>query len=118
MTYRQFIIDKASVESCIFVGRCSDYILEDHDNLIRIFIYAPYQARFENCTVALHMEQKEAIRMIKAVDKARSKYHQMYAGYQPDDRDHVDLMINSAALGVEGSAALIADTVRLKMQDK
>ena len=32
-------------ENCIIVGRCADYTLQDHDNILKIYIYAPYEAR-------------------------------------------------------------------------
>ena len=35
----------AERESCIIVGRCSDFILSDETNLLRIYIYAPYEER-------------------------------------------------------------------------
>lgn len=42
---RRIIIDLADRESCIIVGRCSDFIMADHKNHISIFIYAPYEER-------------------------------------------------------------------------
>ena len=38
----------AERESCIIVGRCSDFILADETNLLRIYIYAPYEERVKN----------------------------------------------------------------------
>lgn len=38
--------------------------------------------------------------MIRDVDKARDAYHMRYAGYLPNDMNHMDLMVNSATLGV------------------
>ena len=37
--------------------------------------------------------------MIRDVDKARDAYHMRYAGYLPNDMNHMDLMVNSATLG-------------------
>lgn len=111
---RQFILDKASEESAIFVGRCSDNILKSEKRLLRIFIYAPYQERLKNCTDSLHMPLKEAIRMIHATDKERDRYHKEYAGYLPNDSNHCDLQLNSAFFGIEGTAKLISDIAKEK----
>ncbi len=104
----------AEKESCIIVGRCADYVLKDFENRLDIYIYAPYESRYQNCVDLLYMEPSEAKYMIKAVDKARDTYHKRYAGYKPGDPNHNDLMINSAMLGVEGTAKYLADLVKLR----
>ena len=35
----------ADTESCIIVGRCADYALEEHDNTIKVFIKAQMDAK-------------------------------------------------------------------------
>lgn len=111
---RQIILDTADRESCIIVGRCSDYILKDHKNILKVFIYAPYENRFQNCINSLYMSPSEAKKMIASVDKARDRYHMSYAHYLPSDYNHMDLMINSSLLGVQGTAEYIADLIKCK----
>lgn len=108
---REIILNLAEKESCIIVGRCSDYILEDFKNHISIFIYAPYAARMDNCIHRLHLSEQEAEKMITAVDKARNSYHLRYAHYLPYDVNHKDLLINSSLLGVENTAKYLADLI-------
>lgn len=109
---KDIILDLAAQSSCIIVGRCSDFLLENRKNNINIFIYAPYARRLENCICILNMGRDEAEHMITSVDKARNTYHKKYAGYMPYDPRHKQLMIDSSLLGVEGTARLIADMVR------
>lgn len=111
---REIILNLAEKESCIIVGRCSDYILEGMKNHISIFIHAPYAARMDNCVNRLHLSEQEAEKMIAAVDKARNSYHLRYAHYLPYDVNHKDLLINSSQLGVEGTAQYLADFIRKK----
>ena len=117
-TQREIILDLAEKESCIIVGRCSDYILEGLKNHISIFIYAPYEARLKNCVDNLHMTRAEGEKMIAEVDRARDSYHMRYANYLPGDFKHKDLMINSSVLGVEGTAGYIADLIHTRFADK
>lgn len=56
----------AERESCIIVGRCSDFILADEPDLLRVYIYAPYEARVANCVNDLNMDEDEARKMIRA----------------------------------------------------
>lgn len=109
---QKVISELAQKKSAIFVGRCSDFILRDQPNLLRISIYAPYEKRLQNCIEVLNLEETEAKKMISDVDKARDKYHKTYAGYLPFDYKHNELMIDSSLLGVEGTAEYIADLVR------
>ena len=111
---KDIILDLARKSSCIIVGRCSDFLLQNEPNVLNIFIYAPYKARLENCVNALEMSEEDAKRTIMKVDKARCAYHKRYAGYSPSDPLHKHLMIDSSLLGVEGSADLIAEVVRRK----
>ena len=112
---KNIIQDIAAKEDCIIVGRCSDYILKDHEKCIHIYIYASEEQRMKNCVEVLHLEPREAKRMMKDVDRARESYHTRYAGYLPNDENHQDIMINSGLLGTEGTAKVLADIIRKKL---
>ena len=106
----------AAKESCIIVGRCSDFILSDVKNSLHIYIYASYEARLQHCIKDLGLEEAEARRMIKSVDEARNSYHMQYAGYHPDDKNHKSILVDSSFLGVEGTADFLVDAVKRKFQ--
>ena len=110
----KFIKKTAEQEDCIIVGRCAEHILEDKERLLRIYIYAPYEARLRNCTDILMLDHDTALKMIDSVDKARNVYHRKYTGYLPSDMNHVDLMVNSDLLGVDGTAEMIAYIAKQK----
>ena len=105
-------------ESCIIVGRCSDYILRNNKNCIKIFIYAPYEERLKNSIDVLHLEREKAKRMIEQVDKAREGYHRKYAGFSQSDSRYKDIMIDSSLLGIEGTAEVLVDIVKKKFDIK
>ena len=111
---RQIISNIAAKEDCIIVGRCSEYVLRNHPNLIRIFIYAPYDQRLNNCINNLHMDSETAQKMIQEVDQARMAYHLRYAGYQPGDFSHNDILINSSFLGIDGTAEYLFELIKRK----
>lgn len=108
---KSIILDLAAKSSCILVGRCSDYLLENYENNINVFIYAPYEKRLLNCTNILGMSKSEAKKMITSVDRARNAYHKKYAGYLPSDPNHKNLLIDSSMLGVTGTSHLITRVV-------
>lgn len=108
---RRIISKLADSQSCIIVGRCSDYVLRNHPKIFRIFIYAPFEARYLNCIENLHMEPAEAQKMITEVDKARTAYHLRYAKYTPDDIMHNELLIDSSVLGIDGTAKYLSEFI-------
>lgn len=113
----KIIREIAEKESCIIVGRCADYILADNPNNINIFIYASYEDRLLNCVNQLGMDTKGAKKMIGEVDKARDAFHMRYAKYKPNDLNHMDIMVNSAMMGVQGTAEYLCDIVKKRFAD-
>lgn len=111
---RKIIKDIVERESCIIVGRCADAIMQESNNCINVFIYAPYEARLRNCIDTLHMDEAEAKKMITSVDKARDNYHKTYAKFLPGDYRYKQIMIDSSLLGVHGTAKILAEVVRNK----
>ena len=115
---RKIITNLAEKESCIIVGRCSDHILKDHENIINVFIYAPYAARFRNCVETLNMQPAEAKKMIASVDKARESYHRHYCGYSMSDKDYKHVMLDSSLLGVEGTCDVLVEIIKKRFNLK
>ncbi|MCD7735642.1 MAG: cytidylate kinase-like family protein [Lachnospiraceae bacterium] len=114
---KNIILDAANKSSCIIVGRCSDYILRDFPNHLSVYIYAPYEERLKNCIDTLMMDEKTARRMIREVDMARTYYQRKYCPDVRSPRDCSDLMIDSSRFGVEKTAALIAQALRIMVSD-
>ena len=50
----------AEKETCVIVGRCADFTLEEMENAMHIYIYAPYEVRVEHCVKDLNIEVEEA----------------------------------------------------------
>lgn len=113
-TQSKIIEELTEKESCIIVGRCSDYILRNAKNALHVYIYAPLDARMKNCVETLGMSSYEAEKMIMEVDRARNAFHKQYAKYGPGEPASKHMLINSAFLGVEETAQLLADAVRRK----
>ena len=108
---QNIIHDLARKESCIIVGRCADSILEDVKNKLSVYIFAPYESRFNNCLTQLGMDKATAERMIKAVDKSRGLYHKRYCKNYKDEFTNKDIMLNSEIFGIDGCATIIKKVV-------
>jgi cytidylate kinase len=105
------IQDLAESESCIIVGRCSNYVLEDYPNAFHIFIYAPYEERLKNCINILKMKPGAARKMLHDVDQARENYRLQYCKNISSLYDGYDLMIDSSRFGVSKTAKIISNLI-------
>ena len=102
----------AERESCIIVGRCADFVLSEEENILNVFIYAPYAERVKNCIDCLKLTENEAKKMCYEVDEARAAYQLKHAGYKARDRFTEHIMIDSSVFGVEGTADYLVEAVK------
>lgn len=112
------IKDKAENENCVIVGRCANYVLEDHENCIRVFVFADVEKRI-NRIMTRHglVDRDVAIKLIKKTDKSRRSYYQFYTEMKWGRVEGQDLLINSALLGIDGTVALLKDLVEKRLAD-
>ena len=87
-------------DSCIFVGRCADVVLKDHENCYSFFIHSPVKDRIKRLVETEGVSERQAKKMIKQTDWERSSYHNYYTKQKWGDPGNYDLMINSARTGI------------------
>lgn len=109
----EVIKDYAQKGSCVIIGRCSDYVLRESDNIFRLFIYGDLEHR-KSRVAERHPELKSSqiIDVINKTDRRRSSYYNFYTGNKWGKYDNYDMAINSSTLGIQGTAELIASCVR------
>ncbi|MGL4791490.1 MAG: AAA family ATPase [Anaerotignaceae bacterium] len=106
----------AAQGSCIILGRCSDYALEDSTNSINVFITADMESRIKRAIEYYDLDPAKAEDIIIKTDKQRASYYNFYSGKKWSQVNSYDLCINSAKLGIDNSVKLIADYVRLRQE--
>ena len=100
MMQRKLILDLAEKESCVIVGRCSDYTLRDNKNCLRVFFCAPMENRMKRVMDRLHLSEKDAKQKIQKEDKWRADNYRYYTGRIWGASANFDLTVNTA-LGEE-----------------
>lgn len=116
----KIIKELAANESCIILGRCGNYLLENQPgvNLLRLFIHAPLQARKARIShKSLAWSEHEVSRFIRVEDKRRSDYYHYYTGEEWRDAAFYDLSLNSDELGEEGCVDFIEKILPLYVKD-
>lgn len=101
-------------ESAVFIGRCADYALKSKPSVLRVYIYAPMDKRIERICERNGVTKSEAKDLIEKTDKRRANYYNYYTGNKWGKYDNYDIILNSSAMGIEGSAELIAAASNIK----
>lgn len=109
------IIKAAQEGSCIFVGRCADYVLRDFDDVVNVFITASIESRAKLFMKEKNVSYEEAVKRIEQVESRRASYYNYYTGKQWGHAASYDLCIDASAIGSKGAARLIAEFVRKKL---
>lgn len=104
----------AQEESCIFVGRCADYVLAGTENLVRVFIYADMDARIARITEKGYYQVDEVPKNIRRMDRERRDYHRYYTGTDWESLENYDLIINSAKIGTDGCVECIMEYLKIR----
>lgn len=111
------IRQKAEEESCVMIGRCADYVLREVPERLAVFIYADIEQRKRRVATRHGVTEGQAIDLINKTDRRRASYYNFYTGGKWGKFDNYDIAINSAYLGIEGTARVIADMAREKMKE-
>ena len=102
----------AAEKSCLFVGRCADYILRDHPYCVNIFISASSEDREKRICAQYGVGREDAASLMEKADKKRSDYYNYYSFNTWGDASTYHLCVDSSKLGVERSIAFIEAYVK------
>jgi len=107
-------IRKAADEgSCVFVGRCADYVLREYNNVVNIFITASMDFRVQQVMAKQNFTSPlEARRFIEQRESRRADYYNYYTGKKWGHAASYDLCIDSSILGLVDTEKYIAQFIR------
>ena len=102
----------ASQGSCLFIGRCADYVLRDEPNTVSIFLAADMEDRISRTMERYNMDEESARKTISKKDSTRASYYNYYTGKKWGAAESYDLCINTSIFGLDETAKFIADFIR------
>ena len=100
--------------TCVLVGRCADYALEERDDVLSVFIHADLEDRIKNVAKLNELTDNKAKDLIHKTDKRRASYYNYYTNKKWGDAESYDICINSSKFGVDGCVKAIKDFLELK----
>lgn len=116
----QIIEEIADKESCVIIGRCADYILENRENLVKVFVYSGMEDKIKRAVTYYGLDKGKAEKEIRRNDKERAIHYKHYTNRNWSNKSNYDICINSDFLGVEKTAELVCTMIkeRLNISEK
>lgn len=106
------VIKDLAKHSCVIVGRCSDYILKDTKNTLKVFLYSDMDSKVKRAVKYYGISKEKAEKQIESINKKREKHYKYYTGRAWKNPNNYDLMLNVDLLGVEKCAELIENIIK------
>lgn len=103
-------------ESCVIVGRGADYVLRNHPEVLKVFIYAPYNIRISTVMERYNFSREEAEKVVRHMDKTRRNYYEYFTDRNWDQKEGKDLLIDSSEFGIDGTVSLIKAAAECKIK--
>jgi hypothetical protein len=108
-------IKKAANEgSCVFVGRCADYVLRNLPNTVSVFVTASMDYRVRQIMNKRHLDEDAARKFIEQGESERATYYNYYTGKKWGAAESYDLCIDSSVLGLVETEKIIAQFIKKK----
>lgn len=107
----------AAEKSCVFVGRCADYILREHPRCVNVFISASKEDRIDRIRrMYSGINEEAAEEMMNKADKKRSEYYNYYSYNTWGAAATYHLCVDSSSLGIEETVRLVEEFVVRKLR--
>ena len=106
----------AERESCVIIGRCSDYILRNHSGCVSVFVHDDYDKRIERLCELMNVSASKAKEMMSKIDKARAAYYNYYTGKVWSAASSYHFSVNVSSLGLDGTVEALKVLVAKKSE--
>ncbi len=113
-----FIHSLAEEDSCVIVGRSSDYVLRDHPRAVNIFVHAP----IDKCVERIMRRDDGSLTAEKAkskaqrINKLRANYYNFYTDKTWGAASSYDLTFDTSLMSMDDIVEVICDYLSRRFQ--
>ena len=108
---RKVILEIAEKEPCVMIGRNTDFILKDRDDVLNVFIHGDMPEKIKRICKLYNVTEDGAVELIKDTDKRRRINYNFYTEQKWGMARNYTLSLNSSQLGYERCEKMIIDCV-------
>jgi cytidylate kinase len=106
------IMKAADEGSCVFVGRCADYVLRERKDVVNVFVSASMDFRIQQIMAKRKIDHPAARKFIEQHETTRASFYNYYTGKKWGAAESYDLCIDASILGLQTTEKLIVDFIR------
>ena len=92
----------------IFVGRCASHVLENKDEVLRVFIRASDEYKKERISRDYGVTDKNIASLCKRINKRRADYYEFFTNNKWKDLNNYDIVLDSSRLGTKNCAEALS----------
>lgn len=112
------VIKRVAQESCVIVGRCSDYILRNDPDIIRVFIRAELADKKKRAGKVYGEHEDNIGETLLRMDKKRAAFYNYYSDGVWGKLSNYDLVINTSKVGLSNAALVIKEYAERRVIDE
>lgn len=101
------IRDMAAQGNCVFVGRCSDYILRNNEKCFNIFLRGDLNDRVKRAMDEQNTSEAEAKKIVSRADKKRRSYYNYYTNREWGNINNYDIALNLSKISEKDAVDVI-----------
>ena len=110
---RKVILEIAEKESCVIIGRNADFILNDRDDVLNVFIHGDKAEKVKRICKLYNVTEAHALKMMVDIDKRRMTNYRFYTDRKWGMAGNYTLSLNSSELGYDMCEKIIMDCATL-----
>jgi cytidylate kinase len=107
-----YITNLADKGSCVIVGRCADFILQDRTDCLHTFLYADMDFRVKRIVNSAGKKFDNPEKHLKEMDERRKIYYRHYTGRRWGEAKNYHLSLHTGVVGVEHCADIVVDLAK------
>ncbi len=107
----------AATDSCVFVGRCADYVLRDRTDVVNVFITADLEERVKAVMQREDCNEDTARRIISQKESQRANFYNYYTGKKWGHAESYELCVNTSTIGMECAHQLLKQYIEWRMNN-
>lgn len=93
---------------CIFVGRCSNFVLKDYPGLIDVFLCASREDRTKRIMERYGIPERSAASSLRRTDSRRRQYYENYTRQEWGSSQSHQILMNVSLLGADRVVDILA----------
>ena len=113
MSDQIFLIQSRVVEQaadsgpCVIVGRCADYVLDNRDDVLKVFIAGDMNDRKKRAIQYYDVDERDVEASIRKIDRNRKGYYDYYTDKKWGAAESYDVCLNTSVFGIDGCVAIL-----------